>query len=356
MTMAVSFAIITAVFPPAERGKALGLSAVSIAVGLAAGPSLGGIITEHTSWRYIFLINFPIGVVSLILAVRVIPKSVRKAGQRLDLLGALAAFISLLSLLLYANRGEPWGWLSPGCISLLIVGLLAGAWFLRIERTSVQPMLNLSLFSNRVFSFASLSALFSFMAAYALFFLTPFLLTFALHYNIGKVGWVMASAPIAMLLVAPLSGAASDRIGTRGLAFSGMVLCSLGLAFMSSLKASASASDVMWRLAVFGAGSGMFQSPNNSSVMGNVPLAHLGVASGVLAAARNVGMALGIAVAGAVLYNVAPIAASGQPGSFSPSEIEEFLSGLRWAYIAGAVLAGIAALASLGAVASRRQD
>ncbi|MBM4463600.1 MAG: MFS transporter [Chloroflexi bacterium] len=356
MTMAVSFAIITAAFPPVERGKALGLSAVSIAVGLAAGPSLGGVITEHTSWRYIFLINFPIGVVSLILAIRFIPESVKKAGQHLDLRGALAAFICLLSLLLYADRGEPWGWLSPGCISLLIVGVLSGAWFLRIQQTSVQPMLNLSLFSNRVFSFASLSALFSFMAAYALVFLTPFLLTFALHYNIGKVGWVMASAPIATLLVAPLSGAASDRIGTRGLTFCGMILCSLGLVFMSNLKASASASDVMWRLAVFGAGSGMFQSPNNSAVMGNVPRAHLGVASGVLAAARNVGMALGIAVAGAVLYNVAPIATSGQPGSFTPSEIEEFLTGLHWAYIAGAALAGIAALTSLGAVARRKQD
>ena len=356
MTMAVSFAIITAAFPPAERGKALGLSAVSIAVGLAAGPSLGGVITQHTSWRYIFLINFPIGVVSLVLAVRFIPEGVKKLGQRLDLLGALAAFISLLSLLLYADRGEPWGWLSPQCLSLLIIGALSGAWFLRIERTSVHPMLNLALFSNRVFTFASLSALFNFMATYALVFLTPFLLTFVLHYNIGKVGWVMASFPIATLLVAPLSGAASDRIGTRGLAFGGMVFCSLGLVFMSGLKASASASDVMWRLAIFGVGSGMFQSPNNSAVMGTVPRTHLGVASGVLAAARNVGMALGIAVAGAVLYNVAPIAASGQPGSFTSTEIEEFLSGLRWAYIAGAVLAGIAALASLGAVASRRQN
>jgi EmrB/QacA subfamily drug resistance transporter len=353
---AVSFAIITAAFPPAERGKALGISAVAIAVGLAVGPTLGGVITQHTSWRYIFLINFPIGVASLILAVRFIPESVKKAGQHLDLPGALAAFVCLLGFLLYADRGEPWGWLSPACISFLVLGVLSGAWFLRIERRSVQPMLNLALFSDRVFSFASLSALFSFMTAYALVFLTPFHLSFVLHYNIGKVGWVMASFPIATLLVAPLSGVASDRIGTRGLAFTGMVISALGLALMSSLKASASTSDVMWRLAVFGVGSGIFQSPNNSAVMGSVPGTHLGVASGVLAATRNVGMALGIAVAGAVLYSVAPFAASGNPGSFTPSQIQQFLSGLRWAYIAGAALGGISALAALGAAARRRQD
>ena len=112
----------------------------------------------------------------------------------------------------------------------------------------------------------------------------------------------------------------------------------------------------MWCLAVFGVGSGMFQSPNNSAVMGSVPRTHLGVASGVLAATRNVGMALGIAIAGAVLYNVAPFAATGNPGSFTPDQIQKFLSGLHWAYIAGAALGGISALAALGAASRRRQD
>jgi len=355
MMMAVSFAIITAAFPPTERGKALGISAVGISVGLAAGPTLGGVITEHTSWRYIFLINVPIGIAALIWARRVIPESGKKAGQRLDLPGALTAFVFLLSLLLYANRGEAWGWLSTRSLILLVVALLSGAWFLRIERKSAQPMLNLALFANRIFSFANFSALLSFAAAYGMIFLTPFYLMFVLHYNIGKVGWIMASSPLATLFVAPLSGAVSDRIGTRGLAFCGMIISGLGLFLMSGLKASADSSDVIWRMTVFGFGMGMFQSPNNSTVMGNVPRVHLGVASGILAAMRNVGMVVGIAMAGAVLYNVAPIAVSGHPGSFSSTEIEEFLSGLRWAYIAGAALAGTAALTSLGAVGRRRQ-
>ncbi len=354
MMMAVSFAIVTAAFPPSERGKALGINAISIAVGLAAGPTLGGAIAEHASWRFIFLINVPVGLSALLLAIRVIPATGRKPGQRLDLPGALAAFVFLLSLLLYANRGEAWGWLSPAAVTLLVVALLSGAFFFILESRSAQPMLNLALFSNRIFSFANLSALVSFMAAYALVFLTPFFLMFVLHFNVGKVGWIMASSPAAMLVVAPLSGALSDRVGTRALAFCGMGIAALSLFLMSRLETSSSSLDVAWRLALFGVGSGMFQSPNNSTVMGNAPKTHLGIASGILAAMRNVGMVLGIAVAGAVLYNVAPIASSGQPGSFSPSEIEEFLSGLQWAYIVGAILAGFSALTSLAAIGRTR--
>ena len=353
--MSVSFAIITAAFPPNERGKALGISAVGIAVGLAAGPTLGGVITQHLHWRYIFYINVPIGIAALMLALPVIPASKRRPGQHLDLPGSLTAFIFLLSILLYADRGESWGWASAGQICLLVIGLVFGVVFFMIEKKSTQPMLNLKLFANRIFAFANLSALFSFMAAYAVIFLTPFYLTFALHFDIEKVGWVMAASPVATLCVAPFSGAVSDRIGTRGLAFAGMVICVLSLYFLSELKANSSAFDAMWRLGVFGLGMGIFQSPNNSTVMGNVPREQLGISSGVLAAMRNVGMAIGIAIAGAILYNVAPVALSGNPGSFTAEDIKEFMSGLRWAYVGGAMLAGVAALASLMTVGQRNK-
>jgi len=355
MVMAVGLAIVTAAFPPTERGKAIGIYAISIAVALGLGPTLGGIIAEHLSWRYVFFINVPIGIAALLWGSRVIPRGITNPGQRLDWYGALTALIFLLSLLLYANRGADWGWLSPVPLSLLAVALLSGAAFIWIERRSTQPMLNLALFSNRVFSFASLSALLSFMSLYAVVFLTPFYLMFVLHYSILTVGLIMAASPIVTLFVAPLSGAVSDRIGTRGLAFGGMCICTLGLFLMSSLDASATGFDVAWRLTICGLGMGMFQSPNNSAIMGSVPVFHLGIASGILAAMRNVGMVLGIAVAGAVLYNMAPIAASGQPGSFTSAEIGEFMSGLHWAYISGAVITGAAALTTLASVSWRRQ-
>jgi MFS family permease len=227
--------------------------------------------------------------------------------------------------------------------------------FFWIERTSEQPMLNLTLFANRMFSFASLSALLSFMALYALVFLTPFYLVYVLHYGILKVGLVMAASPVVTLIIAPLSGAASDRIGTRVFAVSGMCIAAAGLFLFSSLQESATVFDVIWRLAVNGLGIGMFQSPNNSTVMGNVSPWQLGIASGILAAMRNVGMVLGIAVAGAILYGLAPVSVSANPESFSPADIHEFMYGLHWAYISGAALAATAALTSLLAIRRRTQ-
>jgi len=355
MMMSVGYAIVTTAFPPSERGKALGIYAISIAVGLGLGPTLGGLIAQHLSWRYVFFVNVPIGITAVFWGYRIIPQTIRKAGQRLDIWGAAAAFLFLTSLLLYANRGDEWGWTAPASIILLAAALASLGLFIWIERRAVQPMLNLSLFANRVFAFANLSALLNFMATYAVVFLTPFYLMIVLDYDILKIGLVMAASPVATLFVAPLSGAVSDRIGSRPLAFCGMCLSAAGLFLLSRLQVSSDATDVAWRLAIAGAGAGLFQSPNNSAVMGSVPVVHLGVASGILAAMRNVGMVLGIAVAGAVLYNCAPVTHSMQPGTFGEAEVQEFLCGLRWAYVTGACIAGAAAVTSLIAGGKKRQ-
>jgi EmrB/QacA subfamily drug resistance transporter len=355
MMMSVGYAIVTAAFPPQEIGKAMGIYAISIAVGLGLGPTLGGLIAQNLSWRYVFFINVPIGITAVFWGYRIIPQSVRKVGQRLDIWGAVTAFLFLTSLLLYANRGDEWGWTAPASIVLLATASGSAALFIWIEKKAVQPMLNLSLFANRVFAFANLSALLNFMATYAVVFLTPFYLMIVLDYDIFKIGLVMAASPVATLIVAPASGALSDRIGTRPLAFCGMCLQAAGLFLLSRLQVGSDAVDVAWRLAIAGAGAGLFGSPNNSAVMGSVPVVHLGIASGILAAMRNVGMVLGIAVAGAVLYNCAPVTHSLRPGAYREADILEFLCGLRWAFITGACIAGVGAVTSLVAGGKRRQ-
>ena len=356
LLMAVGYAIITAAFPPFERGRAMGIYAISIAAGLGLGPTFGGLIAQYLSWHYVFFINVPIGIAALIWCSRVIPKSATKPGQRLDVAGALTALVFLSSLLLYANQGETWGWASPRSLALVGITIVFGALFFWIERTSAQPMLNLALFKNRRFSFASLSTLLSFVALYAIVFLTPFYLTFVLHFSVLKVGLALIASPLATMFVAPLSGAMSDRFGTRVFAVLGMCIAALGLFLMSGLNASDNVWDVVWRLVIIGLGFGMFQSPNNSEIMGSVPPWHLGIASGIIAAMRNVGMVLGIAIAGAVLYNLAPITVSEHPGAFSPSDIQEFLHGLHWAFISGAGIAVIAAFTSLLAAGQPRQQ
>lgn len=357
MTMAVGFALVTSAFPPQERGKAMGMYAISIAVALMLGPVLGGIIAEYTSWRWVFFINVPIGITAVIWNWRIVPPGIQKSGQKLDILGAISALVFILCLLLYTDRGDDWGWLSGGSSLLILGAIVAGAAFLWIEKAQAQPMLNPGIFRNRVFSFANLSALLNFMALYAMVFLTPFYLARILGYgdDYVKIGLVMAAAPLATLFLAPASGILSDRIGTRPFTFGGMAISALGLYLLSGLDGSSGALDVAWRLGIMGIGMGMFQSPNNSAVMGSVPPVYLGIASGVLAAMRNVGMVFGVAVATAVIAVIAPDASSAKGAAFGPEEMSEFLDGLKWAYVTGAGLAGLSAITSLLATSPGRR-
>lgn len=344
MMMAVSFAIITASFPPTERGKGLGIYAISISAGLAIGPSLGGFVTYYLGWPFIFLINVPIGIAGFIWACRILPDLKGQPG-RIDTGGAITSFIALLSFLLFINTSQGSGINVTGGI-MLLVAILSGFIFIRLESKADPPMLNLDLFRNLTFSLANISALLNFMSQYIMVFLTPFFLQRLLHFTPNNVGLTMTAFPLAVMVVAPFSGSLSDRIGTRAPAFAGAAICALGLVLMSLLPTSATAADVAWRLAVFGLGTGIFQSPNNSAVMGSAHRAQLGTASGVLATVRNTGMVLGIATGGIVLYSLVSPAILQQP-SLADAEAARFLFGLRYAYIAGAILSGIAAVTSI---------
>lgn len=343
MMMAVSFAIITASFPPEERGKALGISAISISAGLAIGPSLGGFITSLLSWRFVFLINIPIGTVALLWGHRIIPELKGQPG-RMDIAGMITAFVSLLSILLFVHRFQSLG-IDPVSIAILVVGLVAGVAFLWFESFVRQPMVNLSLFKNLTFSFASASALLNFMSQYVMVFLTPFYLQRLRGCAPNEVGLIMSAFALGVMAVAPFSGALSDRIGTRPLACLGAAMCTLALFLMSRLSVTSSSTEVVWRLVLFGIGTGIFQSPNNSAVMGSAPRPYLGIASGILVTMRNVGMVLGIAAGGAVLYAFAP-ADILQKSVLTPSETIIFLSALKCAYIAGTIMTAMAVITS----------
>jgi MFS family permease len=184
------------------------------------------------------------------------------------------------------------------------------------------------------------------MAQYIMVFLTPFYLQSVLHYAPMSVGLLMSSFPLAVILVAPWSGALSDRVGTTKLAFVGAALCAVALLLLSRLGDGPTTADIVWRLVLFGLGTGLFQSPNNSAVMGSAPRAHLGVASGVLSTMRNIGMVLGIATGGAVLYASTPSHPfrGSLPQGADPAA---FLKGLASAYIVGGVLTATASLLSL---------
>ncbi|MGQ9560421.1 MAG: MFS transporter [Candidatus Oleimicrobiaceae bacterium] len=350
MMMAVPFALITAAFPAHERGKALGINAISISAGLAIGPSLGGFITSLLGWRFVFLINIPIGIVGFALAAKVLPLLKGDSGQ-IDWLGAGSGFVSLLGLLLFVHRAQTGNlsaetWLALGAASV------GAAVFLAAEKNAASPLVDLSLFVNRVFSLGLLAALLSFMSQYIVVFLTPFYLQRVLCLTADKVGLVMTAAPLAVMMVAALSGSLSDRLGTRTLAFLGAATCSVAMGYMACLSPGAHPQEVVWRLALFGLGNGIFHSPNNSAVMGNAPRPRLGTASGILATTRNVGMVLGIATAGLVIYTVAPPETL-RKGAFGPEEAQSFLHALRHAFVVGSLLSAVASVVSLARRAPR---
>jgi len=184
MVMAVSFAIITAAFPPSQRGKALGISATSIAAGLAIGPTLGGFVASYLGWRFIFYINIPIGIAGFLLGVRVLPGPTfdkERREQKIDVVGAVTVFIALFSSLFAINRWQMMD--TPTRMLLILVFITASLLFLYTELHVPQPMVHLSLFKIKTFSFGNLSAILSFMSQYVLVFLTPFYLQRILHYT-----------------------------------------------------------------------------------------------------------------------------------------------------------------------------
>jgi EmrB/QacA subfamily drug resistance transporter len=344
MMMAVSYAIITASFPPTERGKALGINAISISAGLAIGPSLGGFITYSLGWPFVFLINIPIGIAGFLWARHILPES-KGQPAKIDIAGAVTSFVFLFSFLLFVNYWQSSG-LSAATSIMLSVAVVTAISFLWTERRVDPPMLNLDLFRNLTFLFGNISALLNFMSQYVMVFLTPFYLQRLLHYPPNNVGLTMTAFPLAVMVVAPFSGSLSDRTGTRTLACCGAATCALALFLMSQLPLSATSLDIIWRLALFGLGTGIFQSPNNSAVMGSAPRPQLGIASGTLSTVRNLGMVFGIATGGAVLYTLVPPTILQRPSLIGQDAVG-FHFGLRYAYIAGAILTGIAAVTSL---------
>ena len=295
-------ALVTGNFPPEQRGRVFGLVSMMTYLGLTAGPSLGGWLTQVLGWRSVFYINVPVGALALGLSLYFIPKDApAEHGQRFDLPGALVFMAGLTALLLGLNMGAEWGWLSAAVLGLLGGALLLLVVFIQVERRSPAPMLDLSLFGVPLFSTATASAVLNYICLYSIMFLMPFYLIQGRGLDPAQAGLLLTAQPVLMAISAPISGALSDRFGSRGPGMLGMGVLALGFLILSTLNAGSGLWLVALGLAVCGIGTGTFISPNTSALMGAAPKARQGIASAVLATARNFGMVLGIGLAGAIL-------------------------------------------------------
>jgi len=224
--------------------------------------------------------------------------------EQFDLSGAFTFLVGLVTLLFALNQGHNWGWSSPIILGLFIASFLTLSLFVWIERHVPTPMLDLSLFKRRVFTISTISPIMNYICIYSILFLTPFYLIQARGLSASQAGLILTAQPIIMALTAPFSGTLSDRVGSRIPTTLGLFIFGGGLFLLSRLTLTSHYSFAVIALAICGLGTGLFVAPNNSALMGDAPLNRQGIASGVLALGRNVGMVLGIGLTGAIFTTI----------------------------------------------------
>jgi EmrB/QacA subfamily drug resistance transporter len=375
LLMATSAAIVTAVFPPQERGKALGINVMAVYIGLAVGPVLGGQIVDHLGWRWIFFVNIPIGLVTFAWGSLLLPRSERlnEKAPRNDLAGAALLGAFLVCLLVPLTFAPEWGWAAARTIILLVASAASLVAFVSTELHVRDPVLDLDLLlHNRLFATANTAALLNYMALYAISILTAIYLEIVQGRSAAQTGWLMVAQPAMMALLSPFAGRLSDRLGSRLLSTTGMVLVAAGMVMLATVPITAGIARVMLSLAVVGIGMAAFSAPNTSAIMGSVERSKLSLASAFLGTMRVTGQALSVAVLGGIAASQLGVsgtrliytngqaagaaahgalhggtAAAAAAANVASHIIQNYALGYKYAMFTGAGLALLGALASL---------
>lgn len=300
MIMALGFAIATAAFPPAERGRAMGIIGAATSTSIILGPILGGMLTAWLSWQWIFLINIPIGVFGIFMVLRFIPAPVKRPRSRFDTLGAGLLFAFLTTLLLSLSFGQTHGFQSSFCTFSMIASLFSFAAFLFRQKYAQTPLVTLSLFGNVPFRMALINGFSTFLACAGTMMLLAFYLQTVQFYDVQTTGLILAVVPLFMASLSPLSGRLTDQIGPWPVLLTGqffLVIAYIGIHFMSH---ATPLSGIIFRLSLLGIGMGLFISSFHTATMQNIPHKHFGIASGLMTLARTLGQVLGVAVLGTI--------------------------------------------------------
>ena len=301
LIMPATLSIITNVFPPGERSKAIGFWAGTAGLGGALGPLAGGFLVEHFYWGSVFLVNIPIVVIGLIAGLFLIPTSKDPSAPRLDPIGALLSIFGL-ALLLFAIIEAPHnGWTSSKTLGYGGVGIALLVAFGIWEAKSDHPMLDVTFFKKARFTAAAGAITLVFFSMFGSLFLLTQYFQFVLGYSPLQTGVRMIPFALAMMVVAPLSPKVVQRLGSKITVAFGLGLVTIGLLSMVGLQVDSPYSDIFWRLMLMSAGMGLTMAPATESVMGSLPIFKAGVGSAVNDTTRQVGGALGVAVIGSVL-------------------------------------------------------
>ncbi len=297
-----TLSIITATFPPRERGKAIGIWAGVSAMALAIGPLVGGLLTEHVNWNWIFFINVPTGILGLFAIPIFIDESRdNSAEQRLDLPGLASSAVGLFALTYGFIEANNYGWTSGRILAAFAVALIALAAFVLFERHQRAPMLDLSLFRQRTFGGANGAMLFVGLAMFGTFFYLSLYMQNVLGYSPVQAGATFLPMTLLIIVLAPRTGALADRFGSRWLVGGGMTLLAGMLFYYTTLGTHESFWALLPGLLIGGTGMAMTMTPTTAAAMSAVAVDKAGVGSAVLNSARQVGGSLGIAVMGSIV-------------------------------------------------------
>lgn len=351
LLVANSTPIVADAFPKKEFGKAMGINGMVISVASVIGPILGGAFIG-IGWRYIFYINIPIGIIGTIWgALQLKELDVLPERQKFDWPGTVTFTIGITALLLGLTFGGFYGWARADVIASFAAALLFLAAFIIIETRVKQPMLDLSLFKTRPLAFAYTSNLLNGVARGAVTFLLVFYFQGIKAYDPVIAGILLAPFAVSMMIMAPISGWLSDRIGSRGLSAAGLLVSAVGLLGLVGISENSSVFELSVWMFISGLGSGMFFSPNTSAIMGAVAVERRGIAAGVRTMMNNAGSVVSIALAMAIISSsIDPAALQGlftgtQVGSEGIA-VSHFIAGLKTAFLISFIISVFAAFIS----------
>jgi EmrB/QacA subfamily drug resistance transporter len=342
-----TLSIISATFPPRERGQAIGIWAGVAALALSIGPFVGGVLTEHVGWSSIFFVNVPIGVVAIVASLLLIEESKDTSeGQRLDLPGLLSSALGLFALTYGLIEVNNYGWTSGRILGALAVAAVALASFVVLERRQRRPMLELALFRNATFTGANLVVLLVALSQFGVLFFVSLYMQNVLGYSPVRAGAAFLPMTLLIVAIAPLAGRLSDRIGSRWLVTGGMTLVALQLFYFSRLGVHETYTTLVPAMLIGGVGMASVMSPSSAAALGGVPVDRAGVGSAVVNTSRQVGGSIGIALMGAIV-------AHGIAGRQTP---EAFVHGFSLALTVAAAIAFAGALVAVTLVRSHGRD
>ena len=293
MVFVTGLAIVNSVYPPQERGKAIGFTIGAVYVGLSLGPALGGIMTQFLGWRSLFYLMVPFGILVLALTFwKLKGEWAACQGEKFDLQGTIIYSIALLIFMLGFSE-------LPGIfgIIMIIIGVVGLAAFVMLELRIKVPVFDMKLFKNRTFGFSSLAALINYMATFAVVFLLSLYLQYIKGFDASSAGLILIVQPVIMAILAPIAGRLSDRYEPRIIATIGMGLSTLGLAQFIFLGTKTDVIFIISGLVVLGAGFGLFSSPNTNAIMGSVERRFIGIASATVSTMRLIGQTLSMGIA-----------------------------------------------------------